>query len=97
MYPNPLMDEFTDDNSIVKNFVSTLQERGFIVQEGELKYIDILKLVSEGVDVDKETLVGPALFEVIWDRAILFTKKDNRENATFKDIIIKIGSMETRV
>jgi hypothetical protein len=29
--------------------------------------------------VDKETLVGPALFDVIWDRAILFTKK-NKQN-----------------
>lgn len=25
--------------------------------------------------VNPETLVGPALFDVIWDRAILFTKK----------------------
>lgn len=49
MHPNPLMDELTYDNGNVKKFVSTLEERGFIVQEGELKYIDILKLVSEGV------------------------------------------------
>ncbi len=44
-----MMDEFIDHNSKINKFVSTLEERGFIVQEGELKYIDILKLVSEGV------------------------------------------------
>lgn len=47
--------------------------------------------------VDKESLVGPALFDVIWDRAILFTKKNNRGNASSNDIIIKIGSTETRL
>lgn len=49
MRQNPMMNELTDDNGNLVEFVSTLEERGFIVQEGELKYIDILKLVSEGV------------------------------------------------
>lgn len=48
MYQNPLMDNLSDDNGNVNQFVSTLEERGFIVQEGELRYLDILKLVSEG-------------------------------------------------
>lgn len=30
--------------------------------------------------VDKEALVGPALFDVIWDRAILFTKKSKQND-----------------
>lgn len=49
MYQNPIMDEFSDDKGNVNEFVSILEERGFIVQEGELRYIDVLKLVSEGV------------------------------------------------
>ncbi|MFK2826597.1 hypothetical protein QYG89_13155 [Bacillus sp. B190/17] len=49
MDQNPLMDELADHNRNVNKFVSTLEERGFIVQEGELKYLDILKLCSEGV------------------------------------------------
>lgn len=32
----------------IKDFVSTLKKRGFIVQKGELRYIDILKACSEG-------------------------------------------------
>lgn len=32
----------------IRNFISTLEERGFIVQEGKLKYFDVLKLASEG-------------------------------------------------
>lgn len=35
-----------EDNSIM-DFISTLEKRGFIVQEGKLSYIDILKLCSE--------------------------------------------------
>jgi hypothetical protein len=31
--------------------------------------------VAFRIYVDKDTLVGPALFDIIWDRAILFTKK----------------------
>ncbi|MFX3624866.1 MAG: hypothetical protein ACE3JP_12735 [Ectobacillus sp.] len=40
MSQNPMMDEFIDPNGNVNKFVSILEERGFIVQEGELKYID---------------------------------------------------------
>jgi len=47
--------------------------------------------------VDKQTLVGPALFDVIWDRAILFTKKNSREKAAFEEIKIKIASKEIRL
>ena len=32
----------------IKCFIKRLEENGFIVQEGKLQYIDILKLVSEG-------------------------------------------------
>jgi hypothetical protein len=32
----------------IKCFIRLLEEKGFIVQEGSLQYIDILKLVSEG-------------------------------------------------
>jgi hypothetical protein len=37
-----------DEDKKVTDFISTLEERGFIVQEGKLEYLDILKLVSEG-------------------------------------------------
>ncbi|SHI14271.1 hypothetical protein SAMN02745944_02712 [Clostridium magnum DSM 2767] len=37
-----------NENSKITDFISTLEERGFIVQEGKLKYFDMLKLVSEG-------------------------------------------------
>jgi hypothetical protein len=41
---------YTNDEDIkITDFVSTLEERGFIVQEGKLKYLDILKLVSKGI------------------------------------------------
>ncbi len=33
----------------VGNFTSVLEDRGFIVQRGELRYVDILKLCSEGI------------------------------------------------
>lgn len=35
--------------SKITNFTSILDNRGFIVQEGKLSYIDILKLCSEGI------------------------------------------------
>ncbi|MCB2324041.1 hypothetical protein LGL55_25040 [Clostridium tagluense] len=38
-----------DADGNIKDFISTLEERDFIVQEGKLKYVDILKLVSEGI------------------------------------------------
>ncbi|MDW8803016.1 hypothetical protein P8V03_17915 [Clostridium sp. A1-XYC3] len=37
-----------DEDKKLTDFISTLEERGFIVQEGKLEYLDILKLVSEG-------------------------------------------------
>ncbi len=32
----------------VDNFISILEQKGFIVQEGMISYIDIIKLCSEG-------------------------------------------------
>ncbi|MCP8968111.1 hypothetical protein [Ectobacillus ponti] len=46
--------------------------------------------------VDPRTLTGPAPFDVIWDRAILFTK-NNPERAACKDIIVKVAGMEIRL
>jgi len=43
-FPNYANDE---DGNII-DFISTLNNRGFIVQEGKLSYVDILKLCSEG-------------------------------------------------
>ena len=37
-----------DEDINIMNFISTLNSRGFIVQEGKLSYIDIIKLCSEG-------------------------------------------------
>lgn len=37
------------EDTKITGFISTLEDRGFIVQEGKLKYFDILKLVSEGI------------------------------------------------
>ena len=40
---------YTDDeNTDIMNFISDLNKRGFIAQEGKLSYIDIIKLCSEG-------------------------------------------------
>jgi hypothetical protein len=52
--------------------------------------------------VDKEALIGPAHMDVIWDRAILFTKKKGTETLKGKNerknqslnISVKIGSNE---
>lgn len=33
----------------VKEFINSLENQGYTVQEGELKYIDILKYCSEGL------------------------------------------------
>ena len=32
----------------IEYFIKLLEKKGFIVQEGKIQYIDILKLVSEG-------------------------------------------------
>lgn len=37
-----------DDETKISDFISILNSRGFIVQEGTVSYIDILKLASEG-------------------------------------------------
>lgn len=37
-----------DEDTNIANFISTLNKSGFIVQEGKLSYIDIIKLCSEG-------------------------------------------------
>jgi hypothetical protein len=42
-------DYANDEDRKTTDFISTLEERGFIVQEGKLTYLDILKLVSEGI------------------------------------------------
>lgn len=41
-------DYVNDEARKITDFIYTLEERGFIVQKGKLKYLDILKLVSEG-------------------------------------------------
>jgi|GEM_PF-2146222 len=33
----------------IQSFISTLEERGFIVQQGQLSHVDFLKLCSEGI------------------------------------------------
>ncbi len=40
---------YIKENAKVKNFISLLEENGFIVQEGMLSYVDIIKLCSEGI------------------------------------------------
>lgn len=42
-------DSENDEYSNITDFISNLEERGFIVQEGKLLYVDILKLVSLGL------------------------------------------------
>lgn len=52
---------------------------------------------------DKETKVGPALYDVVWDNAILFTKKKSQrrkkkivsEQERSLHIYVKVGSVET--
>lgn len=39
---------YFDKNGSINDFISILEKRGFIVQEGKLSYVDILKLASEG-------------------------------------------------
>ncbi|HEY8891192.1 MAG TPA: hypothetical protein VIM70_13145 [Clostridium sp.] len=56
MYNSDLSRQFTnyanDEDRNIIGFISTLNNGGFIVQEGKLSYLDILKLCSEG-KVDK--------------------------------------------
>lgn len=43
----PTCNSHFDKNENTKNFISILEEGGFIVQEGKFSYVDILKLCSE--------------------------------------------------
>jgi len=51
-YTSDFSRQFNNNTNVedtnIMNFISTLNKRGFIVQEGKLSYIDILKLCSEG-------------------------------------------------
>ncbi|EKQ57714.1 MULTISPECIES: hypothetical protein [unclassified Clostridium] len=44
----PMHNCYSNKNGSIKHFTRILEERGFIVQEGKLSYLDILKLASEG-------------------------------------------------
>ncbi|MDP4146914.1 MAG: hypothetical protein Q8936_20980 [Bacillota bacterium] len=44
-----LTNHVNDEDGKTKDFISTLEERGFIVQEGKLQHVDILKVVSLGI------------------------------------------------
>jgi hypothetical protein len=44
-----LNDNRNEENTEITDFISTLNNRDFIVQEGKLSYVDILKLCSEGI------------------------------------------------
>jgi hypothetical protein len=48
MYNKSSNNDFHEKEESIKSFISTLEESGFIVQEGKLTYVDILKLASEG-------------------------------------------------
>ena len=46
--------DLLNDNAIeiqknIQGFISTLEERGFIVQQGQLSHVDFLELCSEGI------------------------------------------------
>ena len=51
-YPNkvdtPMYEYYFGKDGSIKYFIKLLEKRGFIVQKGSLRYIDILKLASEG-------------------------------------------------
>ena len=47
-FSRQLSDYANDEDRKLNDFISALEDRGFIVQEGKLKYFDMLKLVSEG-------------------------------------------------
>lgn len=55
----PIYNPYFNEQDGISNFISNLEERGFIVQKGSLRYIDILKLASEGkVDSAFGNIVG---------------------------------------
>ncbi|NLM36143.1 MAG: hypothetical protein GX206_11945 [Clostridiales bacterium] len=51
-YDNPVdtpgYEHYFDRQGSISKFVRLLDEKGFILQEGTIRYIDILKLASEG-------------------------------------------------
>lgn len=52
MYNSDILSQFTynanDEDTNIMNFISKLNKRGFIVQEGKISFIDIIKLCNEG-------------------------------------------------
>ncbi|MDF2891631.1 MAG: hypothetical protein K0R80_1998 [Clostridia bacterium] len=48
-FSGQLTQYINDKNTKIESFISTLENSGFIVQEGTISYIDILKLASEGI------------------------------------------------
>lgn len=44
----PIYNTYLNKKNIISDFISILEERGFIVQEGKISYVDIIKLCSEG-------------------------------------------------
>lgn len=48
-FSRPSTENTNENDKNINNFVSTLEKEGFIVQEGQLSYLDVLKLVSEGI------------------------------------------------
>jgi hypothetical protein len=48
-FPVQLNDYVNYEDKSIMDFVSALNNQGFIVQEGEFSYVDILKLCSEGI------------------------------------------------
>ncbi len=44
----PPYNSYFDKTGSISNFISILKQKGFIVQEGKLRYLDILKLASIG-------------------------------------------------
>lgn len=55
MYPysympeTPIYNPYLNKNQNIRNFISLLEERGFTVQEGQLRYLDMLELASKGI------------------------------------------------
>lgn len=44
----PVYKSHFDENESIREFITILEEQGFIVQEGKISYIDMIKLCSEG-------------------------------------------------
>jgi len=48
-YSRQFTNHSIDEDKNIMDFITTLNNRGFIVQEGKISYVDILKLCSEGI------------------------------------------------